>query len=153
MSIAQCGHFLAAISSGQERDKRWGSRRERSGRCQRLNEPDLMRPAAMASDLREAGRLCGRRAILVDETTKHVVTPDRKGRDRDGSRASGDLEIDGPVRPLPVVVADVLTEDALELAMAEDEHLIEALGAYRSYPALRGRVGSRCPDRRLITRM
>jgi hypothetical protein len=112
-----------------------------------------MRPAAMASDLREAGRLCGRRAILVDETTKHVVTPDRKGRDRDGSRASGDLEIDGPVRPLPVVVADVLTEDALELAMAEDEHLIEALGAYRSYPALRGRVGSRCPDRRLITRM
>jgi hypothetical protein len=51
------------------------------------------------------------------------------------------------VRSLMVVVRDVLPEDPLEMALALNEHPVEALGPRRPDKALRERVRPGRPDR------
>ena len=52
------------------------------------------------------------------------------------------------MRALAVVVLDVLAQDALELAPAQDQQPVEALLAQRADEALGVRVGVRRPERR-----
>jgi hypothetical protein len=47
-----------------------------------------------------------------------------------------------------VVVADVLAQNALGVALAEDQHVIEAVATERSHQALANRVGQRRSGRR-----
>jgi hypothetical protein len=42
-----------------------------------------------------------------------------------------------------VEVADILGQDFLQMALIEDEHVVQALGPDRSHPPLRNRVGAR----------
>ena len=49
---------------------------------------------------------------------------------------------------MTVVVSDVLAEDSNQVELGEDEHVIEALTANASDPALGMPVGLRCLDRR-----
>src|SRR5215216_6724558 len=49
--------------------------------------------------------------------------------------AIGREEVERAVRPVLVVVTAVDAEDVLEVAAAEDEDAVEAVGAERSYPA------------------
>ena len=56
------------------------------------------------------------------------------------------LKLQRPVRSLPVVMANVDLEDALEVATGEDEQPVQALGPDGSDPSLTERVGTRCPD-------
>jgi hypothetical protein len=49
----------------------------------------------------------------------------------------------------PVVeIADILGQDFLQMALIEDEHVVEALGPDRSHPALGNGVGPRRSERR-----
>jgi hypothetical protein len=57
-------------------------------------------------------------------------------------------EFECAVWPLLVVVAEIDAEDVLELAAAEDEHLVEALSPCAADPALDVRVRVRRPERR-----
>src|SRR5262249_10112450 len=47
-----------------------------------------------------------------------------------------------------VEVADILGQDFLQMALIEDEHVVQALGPDRSHPALGNRVGPRRSERR-----
>ena len=55
-------------------------------------------------------------------------------------------KVEAPVRPCPVVVLGVRMQDTLQMAPAEDQHVVEALPSYGAYPTLRERVRPRCPD-------
>jgi hypothetical protein len=61
-----------------------------------------------------------------------------------------DVEVQGTVRPLPVVMLDVGAKHPLELAAREDQELVETLAADRAHPALgeriRVRSSNRCSD-------
>jgi len=95
------------------------------------------------SDNEGTGRSGCRWVVHVDQAAEHVVASDLKRRDRDFSRAGGHTEIDAAVRPLLVVMDGVMAQHPREMAVAGDEHPIEALGGRRPHPALRVRVGSR----------
>ena len=56
------------------------------------------------------------------------------------------------MRPGLVVVLRVRAEDALQVAPAEDEDVIQALPTNRPNPPLGERVRPRCADRRLHDR-
>src|SRR5215475_13263203 len=47
-----------------------------------------------------------------------------------------------------VEVADILGQDFLQMALIEDEHVVQALGPDRSHPALGNRVGPRRSEKR-----
>ena len=51
------------------------------------------------------------------------------------------------MRPVTVVVLDVLVDDGFEMASADDEHPVEALATYRPHKVLGKRIGTRGPDR------
>jgi hypothetical protein len=44
------------------------------------------------------------------------------------------------MRPGPVVVLGVRMQDTLQMAPAEDQHVVDALPSYGTYPSLRERV-------------
>src|SRR5665213_1436007 len=52
-----------------------------------------------------------------------------------------------PVRPVSVVVGDVLGQDSFQMSTTEDEHPVEALSTYGADEALGEGVGLRSPDR------
>src|SRR5215471_21659997 len=53
-----------------------------------------------------------------------------------------------PMRAPVVEITDVLGQDLLQMALIEDENVVQALGPDRSHPALGDRVGSRRSERR-----
>jgi hypothetical protein len=58
------------------------------------------------------------------------------------------LELQRPVRPVPVVVLDVDSEDLLQVPATHDEQPVQALGPHRPNPALGVGVGVRRLHRR-----
>ena len=100
---------------------------------------------------REAGLRGG--VVLVDEPTEHVTSAD--AAERRGSRGHctdrcGHFESKAAVRPMLVVMPDVVAEDCFEMVTAENERPVETLFSYGPYPALRDRVRAwrshRCLD-------
>ena len=86
------------------------------------------------SDRREAG-LRGS-VVLVDDPTQHVATADVA--ERPGSRGhcaerGGHLESKAAVRPVLVVMPDVVAKDGFEMTTAENERPVETL-LLRSVP-------------------
>lgn len=63
------------------------------------------------------------------------------------------LQVEGALRPLAVVVADVDAKDVLELAATEDEQPVEAPAADATDPTLNVSVRVRRLDRRADTVM
>ena len=58
-------------------------------------------------------------------------------------RALADRTMRAPV----VEIADILAQDLLQMALIEDEHMVEALDPDRSHPALGDRVSAGRPER------
>jgi hypothetical protein len=85
----------------------------------------------------------GRSAVLVDEPTEHVVASnvaERKGsRGHRGDRCWR-LEPEAAVRPMLVIVPDVVAKDCFEMTTAENERPVETLFTCGPYPPLRDRV-------------
>jgi hypothetical protein len=88
----------------------------------------------------------GRGAVLVDEPTEHVVASnvaERKGsRGHRGDRCWR-LEPEAAVRPMLVIVPDVVAKDCFEMTTAENERPVETLFTCGPYPPFRDRVRSR----------
>jgi hypothetical protein len=77
----------------------------------------------------------GRSAVLVDETAENVVTlyaPDREL----GESSFWGPELKASVRSCPVIVPEVSAEHAVELAVREDQQVVQALGTKGFDPAL-----------------
>lgn len=98
----------------------------------------------------ESGNLSGskrstrsRRApmVLMHESAQNVTaTDDRPGRLLGGQSGIGRLKVQAPMRPGPVVMIGVRTEDALQVASTKDEDVVEALSSNGADPTLRERV-------------
>ena len=58
------------------------------------------------------------------------------------------LELQRPMRPVPVVVLDVESQDLLQVPATHDEQPVQALGPHRPDPALGVGVGVGCLQRR-----
>ena len=58
------------------------------------------------------------------------------------------LELQRPVRPVPVVVLDIDSQDLLQVPATHDEQPVQALGPHRRDPALGVGVGVGCLQRR-----
>jgi hypothetical protein len=86
----------------------------------------------------------GRGAVLVDEPTEYVVAINVA--ERQGSRGHrGDrcrhFEPEAAVRPMLVVMPDVVAKDCFEMVTAENERPVEALFPNGPYPpAILGQV-------------
>src|SRR4029453_14790673 len=82
--------------------------------------------------------------VLVQETTKQVASVHAALLILANNGGSGGwvwrLEPERPVRTVPVVVRDVDPKDLLEVASADDQEPVQALGANRPHPAFRRRV-------------
>jgi hypothetical protein len=88
----------------------------------------------------------GRGAVLVDEPTEHVVASNVA--ERRGSRGHRDdrcrhVEPDAAVRPVLVIVPDVVVKDCFEVVAAKNERPVEALFAYGPHETLGIRVIAR----------
>lgn len=92
--------------------------------------------------------------VLVDESPEAIgssevgevgVAKKERGPTGRGRRALAE----GPMRPVRVVMLDVLGEDGLEMPPAEDEHAIKALASESADDALADGVRPRCADRGL----
>ena len=92
------------------------------------------------SGRREAGLRGG--PVLVDDPTQHVVTADAERRGTRGHFAErcGHLESKAAVRPMLVVMPEVVAKDGFEVVATENEHPVEALFTDGPYPALHDRV-------------
>jgi hypothetical protein len=100
--------------------------------------------------VRVAGRLKGAQtrscssAVLVQQTAEQVApTHSALLILGDNGRPGGLiwwLEPERPVRAVVVVMADVDLQDPLEVATADDQEPVQALGADRADPSLGGRV-------------
>ena len=102
------------------------------------------------SGRREAGLRGG--VVLVDDPTQHVATADVA--ERQGSRGHfaercGHFESKAAVRPMLVVMPDVIAKDCFEMVTAENERPVEALFSDGPYPPLRDRVRAGRSHRRL----
>ena len=95
--------------------------------------------------------LCGRPVVFVNEPAKNVLTMDAlQFGSGDGSFVGhGYLKIDATMRPLSVVVADILTKYSFEVTVTQNDEPVEAFGADRPHPSFRESVGPRRSDWRL----
>src|SRR5258708_25788409 len=92
---------------------------------------------------------CGLR-ILVDQSAEPGASPDADfvvGR-REVSPAVGWLLAECPVRPVGVVVIDILAEDVVEMSPAGDQNAVGAPVPRAGDPPLADRVRPWRPDRR-----
>ncbi len=85
--------------------------------------------------------------VLVDQTTEQVASPEVKAGPTGSAEPAGTPrwihELDPTVRTLCVVAGDVVARHRLEVALAEDEEVIDALASHGPHPSLRVGVGSR----------
>ena len=65
---------------------------------------------------------------------------------RGAPRSVGWVEPERLMRAGPVVIRDVLPHDAAQVALAQHDHMLQALAPDRPDDAFRDRVGLRCPD-------
>jgi len=79
----------------------------------------------------------------VDEAAEDIASPEDPGAvaSRVGLRGA---KVEPAMRASPGVVIDVLGEDGLQMASAEDQEVVEALGPNSAHPAFRIRVRQRC---------
>jgi hypothetical protein len=76
--------------------------------------------------------------VLVDEPTQHVATAnvaERRGSRGHCADRCRHLESKAAVRPMLVVMPDVVAKDGVEMVTAENERPVEALFTYGPYPA------------------
>src|ERR1017187_6753544 len=88
--------------------------------------------------------------ILVDQTAQPIASSDAyvvAGGCAVGSAVGWSLA-EGPVRPVRVVVIDVVAEGAGEMSLAGDEGSVSALAPGAGDPPFADRVRARCLDRR-----
>ncbi len=94
---------------------------------------------------REAGLRGG--LVLVDDPTQHVATADvaerRASRGHFAERC-GHLESKTAVRPMLVVMPDVIAKDCFEMMTAENERPVETLFTYG--PSVPSAPRSRSPE-------
>jgi len=93
-------------------------------------------------------------SVLVDHAAEDLAPPQTRRvwfdcRIRPSSQAQRGLLLQATVRPMPVVVEDVLGQDLLEMAATEDEKPVQALAACGANKALRDRIRSRGSHRSL----
>ncbi len=81
----------------------------------------------------------------MNEAAEDVVALDGAHRGR-GDGGLGNLQPEAPVRPRPVVVVDVHVQHPFELAVGNDEQVVEAFGSQALDPALGVGVCSRRSD-------
>ncbi len=88
--------------------------------------------------------------ILVEEAAKPVASSDADvgSLRRDVGPAVGWFLVQGPVRPVAVVVIDVFAEGAVEMSPAGDEDAVGALAPRAGDPPLADRVRPRRLNRR-----
>ena len=86
--------------------------------------------------------------IPTDQATKPVPVqnPDIGAWSRWIRTPSGRALLQGPVRPMHVVVIDVLAQDQSQVSFASDQHLVQALAAGAGDPSFGDRVA---PHRQL----
>ena len=86
--------------------------------------------------------------VLVDESAEDVATMDdaRPGCWPGACVRIGREKLEGPMWPRPVVVLSVGVQDALQMMVAEDQHVVQALLPDRADPVLRERVRLRRPN-------
>jgi hypothetical protein len=89
----------------------------------------------------------------VDEPTEHVVAinvAERQGSRGHFAERCGHLESKAAVRPMLVVMPDVIAKDCFEMMTTENEHPVETLFSDGPCPPLRDRVRAgrshRCLD-------
>src|ERR1039458_110592 len=95
----------------------------------------------------------GRGAVLVDEPTQYVMASniaERRGSRGHCTDRCRHSKSKATVRPMLVVMPDVVAKDCFEVVTAENERPVEALFADGPYPPLRDRVRAwrsrRCLD-------
>src|SRR6266481_3003517 len=78
------------------------------------------------------------RSVLVDEPAEDFASVDaQRGRtDSRGRDRLWRLKRERAVRPVPVVVREVVPEHAIKVASVQDQNAVEALARKRSDPAL-----------------
>ena len=64
---------------------------------------------------------------------------------RHGGKPRGWLLVQGPVRPMPVVMIYVLVQDVAQVPFVDDQQPIQALPPGRAHPPFRERVRTRRP--------
>jgi hypothetical protein len=88
--------------------------------------------------------------VLMDEATQHIAPSNARAVDEPRSRIRpriGRLQVETSVRSSDVVVGSVGPKHPLEVAPAEYQHPVQALGPDRADPPLSESVRSRRPDR------
>src|ERR1039458_1299712 len=123
IAMSSPGRRIQTANAGDR--KRSGKRRRQFGR-------------------REAGLRGG--LVLVDDATEHVLASN--DAERRGSRGHcadrcGHIEPEAAVRPVLVIVPDVVAKDCFEVVAAENERPVETLFSDGPYPPLRDRVRTR----------
>jgi hypothetical protein len=97
---------------------------------------------------------CRYLVVLVNETAESVPAPNAGGdcyriRPSPNLQTSGRPKREASVRPLTVVVPQVLVEHPLKMTPTPDQHPIQTLLPHRPHPALGERVGVRRLNRGL----
>jgi hypothetical protein len=88
--------------------------------------------------------------VLVNEPAEDVAPTDPRVSDSFGRRSGvGWLKLKGPVRSCLVVVLGVDSEEAAQMAPAEDQDVVQALSSHGTDPALGHGVRLRGADGRL----
>jgi hypothetical protein len=87
--------------------------------------------------------------VFVDQAAEPVASEDPRARCGSGRTRppGGRVLVQRPVRPMRVVVIDVLVEDQLEMPFADGQHPVQALAACAGDPAFRDGVRPRRLDR------
>ena len=147
--------LVGAPDAGRPRKDRPGlswkvARDEQRLRCRR---PVIQLRRPMPGDRKRSDqrrRQSGRReaglrgsVVLVDDPTQHVATADvaeRRGSRGHCAERCGHFESKAAVRPMLVVMPDVVAKDGFEMVTAENERPVETLFTYGPYPALHDRV-------------
>ncbi len=84
------------------------------------------------------------------QTTKHRLPGDlpvARFADRRIDRARGALT-DRAVRALAIEILHIVGQHSTQMALIEDEHVVEAFSTQRSHPALGDRICLRRPEQR-----
>jgi hypothetical protein len=79
----------------------------------------------------------------VDEAAQYIATLDMERRGSVGGGLAGyrHAKVESPVRTLFVVMADVLSQNLVQVTTAENEHPVEAFCPHRPHPAFRVGIG------------
>ena len=89
--------------------------------------------------------------ILVDQPAENFMSVNGACGGRHGGKPRGWLLVQGPVRPMPVVMIYVLVQDVAQVPFVDDQQPIQALPPGRAHPPFRERVGSRSQLHRMRT--